>query len=71
MKAFGIIKSYNGRFGIIVSDIGIVDFAKEDISFEQELLIGDVVEFRVEQRFPNIKLARNILLVKLNSEDTN
>ena len=40
------------------------DFEKKDISFNKMINVGDVVEFRIEEKFPNIKLARNI--VKIN-----
>lgn len=60
MKAIGIINSYNGKYGTIIKDDEIIDFEFKDISFKQKLNIGDVVEFRIEQKFPNIKIARNI-----------
>jgi len=60
MKQMGIINSYNGRYGTIVKNNEIIDFEKDDISFNQPLNIGDCVEFRLEYKFPNIKLARNI-----------
>jgi len=63
MKMVGVIESYNGEFGIIKSELGFVDFEKKDISFLKELKVGDVVEFRIEKRFPDIMLARNIVIV--------
>lgn len=60
MKAIGKINSYNGKYGTIIKDDEIIDFEFKDISFKQKLNIGDVVEFRIEQKFPNIKIARNI-----------
>jgi len=61
MKLKGKISTYNGEYGtIITSSRGIIDFEKKDISLNQTLNVGDIVEFRVENRFPNIKIARNI-----------
>ena len=67
MKLVGVVESYNGEFGIIKSELGFVDFENKDISFKKDLNVGDVVEFRVEKRFPNIMLARNIIISELNS----
>ena len=61
MKLKGKVSTYNGKYGtIITSSIGIIDLEKNDISFNQILNVGDIVEFRVETRFPDIKIARNI-----------
>ena len=64
MKLIGKVTKYNGKFGTIVTqDDDIVDFDFDDISFNQNINIDDVVEFRLETRIPNIKIARNIRLV--------
>lgn len=60
MKTIGIINFYNGKYGTIINNDGIIDFECKDISLNQKIKIGDTVEFRVEIKFPNIKLARNI-----------
>ena len=61
MKLIGKINKYNGKYGeIITKDNDIVDFNCEDFSFNQNINIGDIVEFRLEMKFPNIKIARNI-----------
>lgn len=61
MKLIGKINKYNGKYGeIITKDNDIVDFNFEDFSFNQNINIGDIVEFRLEMKFPNIKIARNI-----------
>ena len=71
MKSIGIINRYNGKYGTIKVDNTLIDFEKKDISFNQDLKVNDIVEFRIEDRFPNIKLARNITLIekkKISSE---
>ena len=65
MKEKGIIDSYNGKYGTIKMNNEIVDFESKDISFNETLHVGDTVEFRVERKFPNIKLARNIKSLKI------
>ena len=65
MKEKGIIDSYNGKFGTIKMNDEIIDFEAKDISFNETLKIGDTVEFRIEKKFPNIKIARNIKLVNV------
>ena len=60
MKVIGIIETYNGKYGTIDSREGIVDFEANDISLNQEVNIGDRVEFRIEEKYPDIKIARNI-----------
>lgn len=70
MIAIGIVDSYNGEYGTIKIDQEIIDFEKKDISFNQEIKVGDIVEFRIEERFPNIKLARNINVIDLTINDT-
>lgn len=63
MKTMGKIKSYNGKYGTIITENKEeIDFEFKDISFKQTLSSGDIVEFRVEKKFPNIKLAKNISL---------
>lgn len=63
MKLKGKVEEYNGKFGTIVTQDGIVDFDVDDISFNQNINVGDIVEFRLETRIPNIKIARNIILL--------
>ena len=60
MKHIGKINFYNGKYGTIVTETEVVDFSKKDISFNQEISVGDTVEFRLENKFPDIKIARNI-----------
>lgn len=63
MKLKGKVEEYNGKFGMIVTQDGVVDFDVDDISFNQNINVGDIVEFRLETRIPNIKIARNIILL--------
>lgn len=63
MKKLGIITNYNGRYGLIKTESEIVDFAIEDLSFNEDVSIGDLVEFRMETKLPNLNLARNIHIV--------
>ena len=60
MKYIGKILEYNGKYGTIATENDIIEFAKKNISFNQEILVEDIVEFRLEHRFPNIKIAKNI-----------
>ncbi len=61
MKSIGVVNLYNGKYGtILTKENEIVDFEFKDISFGQKINIGDIVEFRIDQKFPDIKLARNI-----------
>ncbi len=61
----GIVNAYNGEYGTIVTkDDLVIDFSKEDISFNKKINVGDFVEFRLEERFPDIKLAKNIIIIK-------
>lgn len=61
MKMVGKIKTYNGKYGVIISQDGQeIDFEVNDVSLEQSINVGSIVEFRVEIRFPNIRIARNI-----------
>ena len=62
MIANGIVNSYNGEYGTIKVDSEIIDFENKDISFNKEINVGDLVKFRIEKRFPDIKIARNILV---------
>lgn len=63
MKLKGKVEEYNGKFGTIVTQDGVVDFDVDDISFNQDINVGDIVEFRLETRIHNIKIARNIILL--------
>ena len=63
MKKRGIIKEYNNQYGIIQTDDNIVDFEKKDLSFETELKVGDIVEFREEIKAPYLSIARNIIKI--------
>ncbi len=63
MKKLGIVTNYNGCYGLIKTEEEIVDFAIEDLSFNEEISIGDLVEFRIETKLSNLKLARNIRIV--------
>ncbi len=64
MKLIGKINEYNGKYGtIITQDNEFVDFDFKDVSFNQNVSIGDIVEFRLEVKFPNIKIARNINVI--------
>lgn len=56
----GKVVEYNGKFGLIVSGEDTVDFERNDISLEQQIKIGDTVEFRVEKNDYGIMIARNI-----------
>ncbi len=60
MKSVGYIKEYNGRYGIIESEDLVIDFDKKDISLNQELKVGDKVEFRIEEKKGPLLIARNI-----------
>ena len=64
MKVIGKINEYNGKYGTIMTqDNEFIDFDFEDISFNQNVNVGDIVEFRLEVKFPNIKIARNINVI--------
>ncbi len=60
MKTKGVINEFNGRYGTINMNNEIVDFSAKDISNNEKVQVGDLVEFRLEVKFPNIKIARNI-----------
>ena len=64
MVLIGIVKKYNDKFGTIISDDKKIDFEKEDISNDQEIAVGDTVEFRLEVKPYNVLIARNINKVK-------
>ena len=64
MKLIGKINKYNGKYGtIITQDNEFIDFDFKDISFNQNVNVGDIVEFRLEVKFPKIKIARNISVI--------
>lgn len=63
----GIVKEYNGKFGYIQTNSDMVDFNKKDISNNEELKVGDKVLFRLEQRYPNVLIAKNICKIKLTN----
>lgn len=63
MKIIGKINFYNGKYGTIKKDEEIIDFESKDISLNQKVAVGDIVEFRIETKLPNIKLARNITVI--------
>ena len=63
MIKVGIVKKYNDKYGFIESGHKIVDFSKNDISTNKKIKINDLVEFRLEEKFPNILFARNIRVI--------
>ncbi len=67
MKLIGIVEEYNGKYGLIRVNNELIDFDSKDISYNQNIRVKDTVEFRLEIRFPDIKLARNINKVKNSS----
>lgn len=67
MKLIGIVEEYNGKYGLIRVNNELIDFDSKDISFNQNIRVKDTVEFRLEIRFPDIKLARNINKIKNSS----
>ncbi len=70
MKTIGVVHFYNGEYGVILREKEEIDFSIEDISFQQEIHEGDLVVFRVEERFPAIKLARNIIRIDHINKNT-
>ena len=60
MKEIGIVQFYNGT---TLKGKETIDFSVEDVPFSQEIYESDIVTFRIEERFPTIKLARNIIRV--------
>ena len=67
MKLIGIVEEYNGKYGLIRVNNELIDFDSKDISFNQNIRVKDTVEFKLEIRFPDIKLARNINKIKNSS----
>lgn len=64
MKLLGKITKYNGKFGTIkLANNEEIDFEYKDISFNPNININDIVEFKLEIKFPNIKIARNINVI--------
>ncbi len=66
MKKIGVVTKYNGNYGLIITEDEIVDFSIEDLSFKEEISNGDLVEFRMENKSADLKLARNIRVVRKN-----
>lgn len=66
MKKIGVVTKYNGNYGLIITEDEIVDFSIEDLSFKEEISNGDLVEFRMETKSADLKLARNIRVVRKN-----
>ncbi len=66
MKKTGQIITYNGKYGTIISENKVIDFCKKDISFNQNLTVGDVVEFRIEYKENNILIAKNVNKMRIN-----
>lgn len=67
MKLIGKVNEYNGKYGtIITNNNDVVDFSNKDISFNQRIDIGDEVEFRLEIKVPDIKIARNVNVINKN-----
>lgn len=66
MKKIGVVTKYNGNYGLIITEDEIVDFSIEDLSFKEEISNGDLVEFRMETKSADLKLARNIRIVRKN-----
>lgn len=60
----GVVIAYNGKYGLIKSNNDIIDFEHKDISLNQKISTNDYVEFRIEKKYPNVKIARNINLIK-------
>lgn len=66
MKKIGVVTKYNGNYGLIITEDEIVDFSIDDLSFKEEISNGDLVEFRMETKSADLKLARNIRVVRKN-----
>lgn len=66
MKKIGVVTKYNGNYGLIITEDEIVDFSIDDLSFKEEISSGDLVEFRMETKSADLKLARNIRVVRKN-----
>lgn len=72
MKKIGKVTKFNGKYGEITTTEEAIDFSQKDISNNIPIHEGNIVEFRVETKFPNIKIARNIKPIDLsNSENDN
>lgn len=71
MKLIGIVEEYNGKYGLIRVNNELIDFDSKDISYNQNIRVKDTVEFRLEIRFPDIKLARNINKINNSSNKQN
>lgn len=67
MKKIGIVTKYDGKFGLIKNEEQIIEFLRKDISFDQEIFVGDVVEFRLEEKSDDLKLARHVNVIKRNN----
>jgi len=66
MKKIGVVIEYNGNYGIIKdSDNKIIDFSHKDL-FTKNIVIGSIVEFREEIKDLDLRIARNIKIVKNN-----
>ena len=63
MIKIGIVRKYNDKYGIIESEQKIIDFSKKDISNNEIIKVNDLVEFRLEEKFPNLLFARNIRVI--------
>ena len=66
MKKVGKVLNYDGRFGTIISSGDKVSFSKEDLTSES-VEKGDIVEYRLEEREPDLKIARFIKVLKSDS----
>lgn len=66
MKKIGIVTKYDGNYGLIITEDEIVDFSIDDLSFKEEISNGDLVEFRIETKTDELKLARNIRIIRKN-----
>lgn len=66
MKKIGIVTKYDGNYGLIITEDEIVDFSIDDLSFKEEISNGDLVEFRIEKKTDELKLARNIRIIRKN-----
>ena len=65
MVKYGIVTKYNGKYGYIVTEEGkIIDFCREDISFDKDIKVNDVVIFRIEEKNEELSIARNIKVYK-------
>lgn len=60
MKLIGKVIKFDGIFGVIESDDKNIEFEYRDISYEQDINVGDTVEFRLEEKDYDVLLARNV-----------